>query len=37
MKQAQLSKAKSEADINPNLIEVTERVPVKEEKVSTLR
>ncbi|BBM98014.1 U4/U6 small nuclear ribonucleoprotein PRP3 [Marchantia polymorpha subsp. ruderalis] len=33
MKQAQLSKAKSEADINPNLIEVTERVPVKEEKV----
>ncbi|KAL3702285.1 hypothetical protein R1sor_020307 [Riccia sorocarpa] len=33
MKQAQLSKAKAEADINPNLIEVTERVPVKEEKV----
>ncbi|KAL2649804.1 hypothetical protein R1flu_017932 [Riccia fluitans] len=32
-KQAQLSKAKAEADINPNLIEVTERVPVKEEKV----
>lgn len=32
-KQAALSKAKAEADINPNLIEVSERVPVKEEKV----
>lgn len=33
VKQAALSKAKAEADINPNLIEVSERVPVKEEKV----
>jgi U4/U6 small nuclear ribonucleoprotein PRP3 len=33
MKQAAMSKAKAEADINPNLIEVSERVPVKEEKV----
>lgn len=32
-KQAALSKAKVEADINPNLIEVSERVPIKEEKV----
>ncbi|KAG0569474.1 hypothetical protein KC19_6G093400 [Ceratodon purpureus] len=32
IKQAALSKAKAEADINPNLIEVSERVPVKEEK-----
>ncbi|CAM6115815.1 unnamed protein product [Calypogeia fissa] len=32
-KQAALAKAKAEADINPNLIEVVERVPVKEEKV----
>lgn len=31
-KQAALSKAKAEADINPNLIEVSERVPTKEEK-----
>jgi U4/U6 small nuclear ribonucleoprotein PRP3 len=32
-KQAALSKAKVEADINPNLIEVSERVPIKEEKI----
>eukprot|EP01018_Ginkgo_biloba_P038063 Gb_36855 [translate_table: standard] len=32
IKQAQLAKAKAEADINPNLIEVSERVPTKEEK-----
>jgi hypothetical protein len=32
-KQAALAKAKAEADINPNLIEVTERVVIKEEKV----
>lgn len=32
-KQAALSKVKAEADINPNLIEVAERIPVKEEKV----
>ncbi|XP_031502434.1 protein RDM16 isoform X2 [Nymphaea colorata] len=31
-KQAQLAKAKAELDINPNLIEVSERIPVKEEK-----
>ncbi|KAI5075973.1 hypothetical protein GOP47_0008038 [Adiantum capillus-veneris] len=30
LKQAALAKAKSEADINPNLIEVSERLPVKE-------
>ena len=33
IKQLALSKAKADADINPNLIEVSERVPVKEEKV----
>jgi len=33
MKQPALSKVKPEADINPNLIEVAERVPVKEEKI----
>lgn len=33
MKQAAMSKVKPEADINPNLIEVAERVPVKEEKI----
>lgn len=33
VKQAALSKVKPEADINPNLIEVAERVPVKEEKI----
>lgn len=32
IKQAQLAKAKAELDINPNLIEVSERVPTKEEK-----
>jgi hypothetical protein len=32
-KQAALAKAKAEADINPNLIEVTERVIIKEEKI----
>lgn len=32
-RQAALSKLKPEADINPNLIEVAERVPIKEEKV----
>lgn len=32
VKQAALAKAKAEADINPNLIEVTERALVKEEK-----
>ncbi|KAF3789532.1 U4/U6 small nuclear ribonucleoprotein [Nymphaea thermarum] len=31
-KQAQLARAKAELDINPNLIEVSERIPVKEEK-----
>eukprot|EP00249_Psilotum_nudum_P011339 c23111_g1_i1 orf=19-3165(+) len=31
-KQAALAKAKAEADINPNLIEVSERLPIKEEK-----
>ncbi|CAN6485885.1 unnamed protein product [Victoria cruziana] len=31
-KQAQLAKAKAELDINPNLIEVSERILVKEEK-----
>ncbi|XP_011623805.1 protein RDM16 isoform X1 [Amborella trichopoda] len=31
-KQAQLAKAKAELDINPNLIEVSERIPIKEEK-----
>lgn len=30
MKQAALAKAKAEADINPNLIEVSERFTVKE-------
>eukprot|EP00250_Pteridium_aquilinum_P033843 c6464_g1_i1 orf=165-2756(-) len=30
MKQAALAKAKAEADINPNLIEVSERFPIKE-------
>ncbi|KAJ7569353.1 hypothetical protein O6H91_01G074600 [Diphasiastrum complanatum] len=29
-KQAALAKAKAEADINPNLIEVVERIPIKE-------
>lgn len=32
IKQAQLAKAKAELDINPNLIEVSERFPMKEEK-----
>ncbi|XP_057840106.2 protein RDM16 [Cryptomeria japonica] len=32
IKQAQLAKAKAELDINPNLIEVSERFPTKEEK-----
>lgn len=32
LKQAAFAKAKAEADINPNLIEVSERVPMKEEK-----
>lgn len=32
-RQAALSKLKPEADINPNLIEVAERVPMKEERV----
>jgi U4/U6 small nuclear ribonucleoprotein PRP3 len=31
-KQAALSMAKADFDINPNLIEVSERVPIKEEK-----
>jgi U4/U6 small nuclear ribonucleoprotein PRP3 len=31
-KQAALAMAKADFDINPNLIEVSERVPIKEEK-----
>ena len=35
-KQAQLAKAKAEPDINPNLIEVSERVIIKEKQKETI-